>query len=255
MPNQSVGFCAAIMLPGAAIAAGPTVDDCIAAFARDVPECTSWHFYISNEGTDYEAYRCSCSKCADGYYTVGSSISRAPWYLHSECAKSTSESGSGSGSGSGTGGGISCPTGYSKCTAGQCHGPSVTIDGVIYCGNLESGVSVCTSRPSYVTSAYFMSPCCKDGAYTALNSLASCKFMACASGMTMNEAHTTCLCNKGYYGTAMAGCTECPSSGGVKGTTNSVGTEKITGCFIPSGSQASDSTGLYKYQTDCYYAE
>jgi len=60
-------------------------------------------------------------------------------------------------------------------------------------------------------------------------------------------------CKQGYYGTG-ASCTRCPSSGGVQGTTSGTGATSITECYIPSGSNFSDSTGKGTYTGNCYYS-
>lgn len=224
----------------------PGVNDCIATFARYVPNCAEWSFQESGG-----QYFCYCDVCAQGYYKVGSSgHNTGQWILANECAKQDSGD-SGTGTGGGTTPTATCPSGYAKCTTGQCHGPSVTIDGVIWCGNLDSGVKVCSTKPSYVTSAYFMSDCCKTGAYTAADNPTSCVFMGCATGMTLQNGK--CVCAQGYYGTASTGCEDCPSLDGIKGTTSGVGTDDITGCYIPGNTIYSDTSGEYKYIQDCYY--
>lgn len=72
---------------------------------------------------------------------------------------------------------------------------------------------------------------------------------------------TTARCQKGYYGTAKlnnlktscSGCTACPSSGGIAGTTSGPGATAITECYIPAGTKSSDSTGSFEYTGNCYY--
>lgn len=214
--------------------------DCRNAFGTAVPACTEWTF---SQSGNYNL--CGCAECKDGYYKTGSTRSYNNLKLTNECAKGTD-----SGTGTGKPTVSTCPSGYSLCTSGQCHGPSTTIDGVIWCGNLDNGVSVCTAKPAYVASAYFMSNCCKNGAYTAANSTSKCVFLSCVTGMTMNNGG--CVCAKGYYGTASGGCKECPSSGGVKGTTHDIGTETIDGCYI-ANMPFSDSTGSGICVGETYY--
>lgn len=72
-------------------------------------------------------------------------------------------------------------------------------------------------------------------------------------------------CDAGYYGTAKydlvasggygySGCTRCPSSGGVYGTSAAGSTEK-TSCYIPAGDISwTDSTGTYVCGEDSYFA-
>lgn len=68
---------------------------------------------------------------------------------------------------------------------------------------------------------------------------------------------STCKCTKktdyrckaGYYGQAMmvGGCTACPGVG-----TSAVGSTSITDCYVTGGH---DSTGTFKYTSNCYYSE
>lgn len=78
---------------------------------------------------------------------------------------------------------------------------------------------------------------------------------------TCNTA--TCKCNSsteyrcaaGYYGVSFlgrSGCTRCPSSGGVYGTSTAGSNTKITDCYMTSGS---DDTGTFTYTSNCYYTE
>ena len=72
-------------------------------------------------------------------------------------------------------------------------------------------------------------------------------------------------CADGYYGTAkgtsdsnptattMSGCTVCPTSGGLKGTSVAGDNATITKCYIPSGTSFSDSTGSGTYSNNCYW--
>ena len=79
----------------------------------------------------------------------------------------------------------------------------------------------------------------------------------CSSGTATCVATTVYQCAVGYYGSSTngtSGCTRCPASGGVYGTTASAGSSSITSCYIPSGSNLSDSTGSGTYTGDCYYS-
>ena len=68
-------------------------------------------------------------------------------------------------------------------------------------------------------------------------------------------------CAAGYYGTpsysqltGYSGCTRCPSSGGVYGT-SAAGSTEITSCYMPSGTSMTDDVGTYEYTSNCYYTE
>ncbi len=88
--------------------------------------------------------------------------------------------------------------------------------------------------------------------------------------MTNNSCNTaTCVCstttqyrcNAGYYGTAQhflgrySGCTQCPSSGGVAGSSTAGDNATITKCYIPTTASFSDTTGTWSYSEPCYYTE
>lgn len=67
------------------------------------------------------------------------------------------------------------------------------------------------------------------------------------------QASTQYGCEENYYalsgiGTSNISCTPCPSNG--KSATGNV---YITGCYLPSGTTGTDTTGNYKYTADCYY--
>ncbi|MBQ3039318.1 MAG: hypothetical protein IJD41_02030 [Alphaproteobacteria bacterium] len=64
----------------------------------------------------------------------------------------------------------------------------------------------------------------------------------------------TFACIQGYYKDKMS-CNRCPSSGGVYGTTKSSGATSITECYIPSGTDFSDSSGTWEYDQNCYYSK
>lgn len=69
--------------------------------------------------------------------------------------------------------------------------------------------------------------------------------------------NTTYKCARGYYGSPTEfnkKCTRCPSSDGIYGTTTSSGATKITDCYLPAQSTATDASGSYTYTSDCYYS-
>ena len=59
-------------------------------------------------------------------------------------------------------------------------------------------------------------------------------------------------CAAGYYGSGV-NCTQCPSSGGITGTSVAGDNATITKCYIPSGTSFSDSTGSGTYTNNCYW--
>lgn len=67
---------------------------------------------------------------------------------------------------------------------------------------------------------------------------------------------TNYQCAVGYYGRSTngtTGCTRCPSSGGVYGTTANAGSTSITSCYIPANTAMTDGTGEYVFTSNCYY--
>lgn len=62
-------------------------------------------------------------------------------------------------------------------------------------------------------------------------------------------------CAANYYTTATSPsasmtCSACPSSG-----KSSVGNTAITGCYIPANTALTDTSGSYKYTSDCHYSK
>lgn len=101
--------------------------------------------------------------------------------------------------------------------------------------------------------------CTSDAAYTAAGTGYQKKVNRtcdCSSGTAKCTETTVYQCAVGYYGRSTngtSGCTRCPSSGGVYGTTAAAGSTAITSCYIPSGSSFSDGTGSGTYTGNCYY--
>lgn len=119
-----------------------------------------------------------------------------------------------------------------KCTTGTLNAPATCVTNASLCGECESTTwSEIPSIPyARRTKKYCDGPTCKS--------------------------ETEIGCKKGYYGTPTAigtGCTQCPSSGGVSGTTDTIGAHDITECYLPAGSKFSDSTGNGTYSEKCYY--
>ena len=64
-------------------------------------------------------------------------------------------------------------------------------------------------------------------------------------------------CSSGYYlaTTSSKQCTRCPSQNGIYGTSVSNNTGNITSCYIPTGTNGSDTTGTFTYTGKSYYCE
>lgn len=231
----------------------PTVSTCKTVFTSP-SQCTTYSLSTAGapNAPDGKLYICTCEVCSDGYHLGSGStnVIAGGYYMMraNTCAANTS-SGS-SGSGSGTSRPSSCSTG-SLCT--MCKGPSVTINGQLYCGMWAStnNTGNCTTPPG-ANVAYTMSPCCNtDG--KAVGYTTGCYVSSCKTGMVVSDDKKQCVCDIGYYGTASSGCTQCPALGGMNGLTREKGKKLITDCFIPAGYIMQDSTGKYKFTSDCDY--
>ena len=82
---------------------------------------------------------------------------------------------------------------------------------------------------------------------TEQRTVATCNTQTCVC--TKKVEHR---CSAGYYGTvtlvSSSACTQCPSPG-----TSAAGSTSQSDCYIPAGTTGSDSTGTYKYTSNCYY--
>ena len=136
---------------------------------------------------------------------------------------------------------------YDKCSSasGLCRTFNVTVNGVQYC---STGESCNTSAPggrgcNGVTILFGLQGCwCGECA-------SHCVIMGCSQGYTLTPGNHSCVCAKGYYSNSSNDCVQCPDGG----TTANIGSSSITACYIPSGTTGSDSTGTYKYMSNCYY--
>lgn len=72
-------------------------------------------------------------------------------------------------------------------------------------------------------------------------------FGECVTNAIINPDPISCAI--GEYGDGLLTCTACPTPG-----TSAKGARKITDCYIANGTTGSDSTGSYKYTSDCYYS-
>lgn len=135
-----------------------------------------------------------------------------------------------------------------------CTGSATTPTGYV----IEDGLGlVTTSVKRYVTVV------CDD-----FNNTYAC---VCSDKSHLNQdlQLQTMKCDTGYYGTpsytytqrfpsgytdSFTGCTRCPSSGGVYGT-SAAGSTAITDCYIPAGDISwTDDTGTYVCGEDSYYS-
>lgn len=137
---------------------------------------------------------------------------------------------------------------YTPCTS--CS-PGYTLTNVAF--------SQCGLKKIFKACDCVCSNCTSDIAYTAAGTGYQKKvnrYCDCSSGTAKCIETTVYQCAVGYYGRSTngtSGCTRCPSSGGVYGTTAAAGSTAITSCYIPSGSSFSDGTGSGTYTGNCYY--
>ncbi|MCM1294380.1 MAG: hypothetical protein NC311_02360 [Muribaculaceae bacterium] len=154
-----------------------------------------------------------------------------------------------------TGGDDLLPIATSACD--MCSAVSTTnnagIVGVQSAGQVKGifpsggGLVTCTCSPGSVTYK------CASGYYgTATSARAGCT--VCPSNATCGGGNgSTFSCNAGYYKNGTA-CTKCSTATGHNSATSAAGVTAITGCYIPSGTTFSDSTGSGKYTSNCYYS-
>lgn len=73
-------------------------------------------------------------------------------------------------------------------------------------------------------------------------------------GDTCTVSSTTYSCAAGYYldGTT---CKQCPTSGGVTGTSPDKNTGGRTSCYATTTSTYTDTSGTFKFTSNCYYKE
>lgn len=64
---------------------------------------------------------------------------------------------------------------------------------------------------------------------------------------------TSRTCNAGYYLSGTS-CVSCAATTGNTAATSNAGATSAGGCFLPSGSSASDNTGKYTVIGNCYYS-
>lgn len=201
--------------------------------------------YGVNSGSVYR-YLCTCEKCPDGYHIEGDTDDWSAMLVSMTVCKKNPASGD-SGTGTDRPTETTCKDyGGTLCTA--CRGPSVTINGQIYCGMWANTGSVQSCTIAGAGSAYLMGPCCNSEAQT-VGYTSGCYAMGCKSGMQPAINYKSCTCKIGYYGSASSSCTQCPSSG----LTDETGAAQITDCFIPSGVTLTDGTGSYQYSDRCNY--
>lgn len=152
----------------------------------------------------------------------------------------------------------------------QCEKVSSCGDGYIYAsqhaitpGNIACGIgAVC-----YINNTEQFECCQYDTQYSAWTEYASegyaqryvqyCNTSGSWVSATTNTNYVRRGCLPGYYGTYVKGlnkptCTQCPSSGGVYGT-SAAGSTAITECYIPSNTSITDSTGTYEFTDNCDY--
>lgn len=148
---------------------------------------------------------------------------------------------------------LSCATGYSgspsyRYTNGQDN----------FTGCTKSGGTTCDGTcPDCNTTSWSHFATGYQSQTTATCNTATCKctkftIYQCAAGYYQSG---TVRCLASIDGDAScSGCTRCPSSGGIYGT-SAPGSTAITACYIPAGASMSDSTGTYTYTSPCYYSE
>lgn len=239
--------------------AGTYSNTCSAQFPSIT--CSAW----AEDTTLQSAKVCSCSQCPASKPTLVNKEGKTTdgYTLYSGCECITCDCSNNPNTNYKTGG-CSCTNGvanYSTCSAGtptyelctECHNPSTTINGILYCAT-SGAKNGCSLAPGVVNS-YTMSRFCSD--YLGVSQKTEgCFVIGCSgTGLTPSDDRKSCVCQKGYYGNASSGCTKCPSSGGIDGTTATINTTDITGCYIPTDKSMSDSIGTFQFSEPCFYSK
>ncbi len=151
---------------------------------------------------------------------------------------------------------IRCSTAtYYDCTAcddGYTLGSSSVVD-----GSTTYTYGTCTNDFSGVPIPI---PECPDECPSTTEWTATTRFREaiCVSSGSLFDKSCSYRCIKGYY-MGELGCVQCPSSGGIYGTTAAAGATSITECYIPAGTTRSFSdgtgAGTEKFTSNCYYSE
>ena len=131
---------------------------------------------------------------------------------------------------------MTCESGYTK----------VSKSTVLNCGGSTLNASYNTCLLTCTTSN-----CKSDTSWSSYGTGYQRKANRSCSDSTTCKTTYSYRCAAGYYGSSSngtSGCSPCPSGG-----TSSAGTTSATGCYIPSGTTGSDSTGTYKYTSNCYW--
>ena len=124
------------------------------------------------------------------------------------------------------------------------------------CNSGQSSISNSLQIEGTRTVSYYTCGCtngCSTTAWTAKSTGYEARDYCNTTNCTTTKEYR---CARGYYGTSTngtSGCTRCPASGGIYGTTAAAGSTVITSCYIPSGNTFSDSTGSGTYTGNCYY--
>lgn len=255
--NNSFGAtCQAVTCPtsGGTKDTSYLIDNCLVA-GSDSNGANKVCYKSASGTTTY--YSFDCKTCNSGYtlkYTTGKYSSRAGCYAPVKLCVLDA------------GGGDDDPTCPSTC-------PSST-SWTSTTGNKEARCD--TSSTPNSSNQYKCEYRCKAGYYngSAIVGLTSC--YACPANATCAAGQDP-KCNKGYYientssgGGMISGqkkCTQCPTyktntpgnpgTGINYGTTVSTGSDAITDCYEPKGTNHKDDTGWYEITTDqkCFYVE
>ena len=131
-----------------------------------------------------------------------------------------------------------CPSGYTRTAR--------TVDTGDECGTLTW--YTCVKECDGTCDNCFSTTWTKGVYNVESRTVATCNTQTCVC-----TKKTERRCSAGYYGTVGAlvnssSCTQCPSPG-----TSSAGATSQSDCYIPAGTTGSDSTGTYKYTSNCYY--
>ncbi len=145
---------------------------------------------------------------------------------------------------SGTNGCLGWQCSDGRCVCGYCESNKTIAPNKMGCDCIRNSTNCQSGYPDTTNTKYVRVPLTFTGDETCLN----------ASTVCSGDAY---FCKIGYYGTE-DDCTKCPNdSGGKSGTTSNASWDNyattITKCYMSSGTTSSDTSGSFKYSSDCYY--
>lgn len=139
---------------------------------------------------------------------------------------------------------------------------SMPYDGCrLYGGEDSNNNFYCVDAAGYDVDICMMCQCNNNQSTSSWTTIGSNRasrsvYTKSASGYVCTSTSSTQYgCATNFYTTATSPsasmtCSACPSSG-----KSAIGNTTITGCYIPANTDLTDTSGTYKYTSNCYYSK